>query len=89
MPGGYVCSASFKGSADNDAIRDAIVRRRKVEKLFSKRQRALYEANAPAGLGLSDLKVLGPIPTLRVKFRSEGFDRPMVGELWNTPTAPD
>ena len=85
MPGGYVCSASLKGSADNQEIRDAVAGRRKVEKLFSKRQRAFYEAQAPPGLALSDLVVLGPIPTLRVKFRSEGFERPMVGELWNYP----
>ena len=85
MPGGYVCSASFKGSADNEKIRDAVVGHRKVEKLFSKQQRAFYEAHAPAGFALSDLLVLGPIPTLRVKFRSEGFARPMVAELWNYP----
>ena len=36
-------------------------------------------------MGLDDLQILGPIPTLRVKFQSEGYKRPMVGELWLYP----
>lgn len=85
MPGGYVCSASFKGAADNDEIREVAGGPRKTRKLFSKRQRAFYEEHAPDGLRIDDLLVLGPIPTLRVKFGSEGYRRPMVGELWLYP----
>ncbi len=85
MPGGYVCSASFKGSADNDKIREAVGGVGKIPKLFSKAQRAFYNTYAPDGLELGDLKVLGPIPTMRVKFNSEGYERPMVGELWRYP----
>ena len=47
MPGGFVCSASFKGSADNDAIRDVAGGKRSIRKLFSKAQRAFYAAHAP------------------------------------------
>lgn len=85
MPGGYVCSASFKGSVDNSAIRDAAAGETKLRKLFSKRQRAFYAEHAPEGIEIDDLDVLGPIPTLRVKFGSEGYARPMVGELWLYP----
>jgi hypothetical protein len=85
MPGGYVCSASFKGSVDNAAIKEAAAGEGKLRKLFSKRQRAFYQEHAPEGLEVDDLQVLGPIPTLRVKFGSEGYDRPMVGELWLYP----
>jgi hypothetical protein len=81
MPGGYVCSASFKGSSDNDEIRGVAGGTGKARKLFSKQQRAFYEEHAPDGLAIDDLQVLGPIPTLRVKFKSEGYKRPMVGEL--------
>ena len=56
----------------------------KTRKLFSKRQRA-SSASMPRGLELDDLEILGPIPTFRVKFKSDGYKRPMVGELWLYP----
>jgi hypothetical protein len=85
MPGGYVCSASFKGAADNARIREVGWGDRPIRKLFSKRQRAFFEERAPEGITLDDLNVLGPIPTMRVKTRADGYDRPIVGELWLYP----
>jgi hypothetical protein len=85
MPGGYVCSASFKGSVDNTTIKEAVAGEKGLRKLFSKRQRAFFAQHAPDGFQIDDLQVLGPIPTMRVKFESEGYDRPMVGELWLYP----
>jgi hypothetical protein len=85
MPGGYVCSASFKGSADNTAIREAATGDRPIRKLFSKEQRAFYEAHAPDGIELDSLSVLGPIPIIKVKVTPEGFGRKLVGELWMYP----
>lgn len=85
MPGGYVCSASFKGSADNAPIRAAALGEGKIRKLFSKRQRAFFQERAPEGIELDDLMILGPIPTARAKTRTEGYDRPIVGELWLYP----
>jgi hypothetical protein len=85
MPGGYVCSASFKGSADNAPIRETALGDGKIRKLFSKRQRAFFHERAPEGIELDDLMILGPIPTARAKTRTEGYDRPIVGELWLYP----
>ena len=85
MPGGYVCSASFKGVADNTLIRKVGLGQEKVSALFSKEERAFYKAHAPEGLGLDELAVLGPIPTLRLKAKPEGFGRKLVGELWLYP----
>jgi hypothetical protein len=85
MPSGYVCSASFKGSADNARIKDAALGEGETRKLFSKRQRAFFQERAPDGITLDDLQVLGPIPTMRAKTRTEGYDRPLVGELWLYP----
>jgi hypothetical protein len=85
MPGGYVCSASFKGSADNTAIREAATGDRPIRKLFSKEQRAFYGAHAPDGIELDSLSVLGPIPIIKVKVTPEGFGRKLVGELWMYP----
>jgi len=85
MPGGYVCSASFKGSADNTAIREAAGGDRPIRKLFSKSQRAFYQTHAPDAIELDSLSVLGPIPTIKVKVTPEGFGRKLVGELWMYP----
>jgi hypothetical protein len=86
MPGGYVCSASFKGApGPGDAVKRVAAGDRAVRKLFSKRQRAFYQAHAPEGLGLDDLTVLGPINVLKLKFTPEGLDRRLVAELWLYP----
>jgi hypothetical protein len=85
MPGGFVCSASFKGAADNTAIRQATNKDLPIRKLFSKQQRAFYEAHAPDGIELDALTTLGPIPIIKVKVTPEGFGRKLVGELWMYP----
>jgi hypothetical protein len=85
MPGGFVCSASFKGTASNEAIREVAAGRRSIRKLFSKEQREFYAAHAPDGLELDQLSILGPIPILKLKIKPEGFGRRLVGELWLYP----
>jgi hypothetical protein len=85
MPGGYVCSGSFKGAASNEDIAMAARGDGPIRKLFSKEQRAFYATHAPSGVKLDDLSVLGPIPTLRVKWKPEGSKRKLVGELWLYP----
>ncbi|HEY3212526.1 MAG TPA: adenylate cyclase [Actinomycetota bacterium] len=85
MPGGFVCSASFKGVADNTAIREVATAGGPIRKLFSKEQRAFYEAHAPDGIELDTLSILGPIPVIKVKVKPEGLGRRLVGELWMYP----
>jgi hypothetical protein len=86
MPGGYVCSASFKGAlGPGAAVKQVAAGDRAVRKLYSKEQRAFYATHAPEGLGLDDLSVLGPINVLKLKFTPEGFDRRLVAELWLYP----
>ena len=86
MPGGYVCSASFKGAlGPGDAVRQVAAGDRAVRKLYSKAQRAFYAAHAPEGLGLDDLTVLGPINVLKLKYTPEGLSRRLVAELWLYP----
>jgi hypothetical protein len=38
-----------------------------IRKLFSKEQRAFFTADAPEGLGLDDLTMLGPINLMKLK----------------------
>ena len=85
MPGGFVCSASMKGTADPQLARDVFRGRQPLRKLFSKDQRAFFKSNAPAGIELEDLAVLGPIAILKLKFTPEALGRKMVAELWMYP----
>jgi hypothetical protein len=85
MPGGYVCSASMKGSPAADGVKAVAAGNRPIRKLFSKEQRAFFATHAPDGLGLDDLAILGPINLLKLKFSPEGYPRRLVAELWLYP----
>ena len=85
MPGGFVCSGSMKRALGSPDVREAVLGKKPIQKLFSKEQRSLYAAHAPEGLGLNDLSILGPIFVLKLKFRPEGYDRKLVAELWLYP----
>ena len=84
MPGGHVCSASLKG-VPKVPVQDAVTGAVPLKKLFSKQQRAFYADNAPDGIGLEDLSVLGPIFILKLKDTPAGFARKLVVELWLYP----
>ena len=85
MPGGYVCSASMKASLGTTDVRKVALGKRAALKLFSKEQRAFYEAHAPEGIGIDDLALLGPIMVLKLKFKPKNYDQKLVAELWNYP----
>ena len=85
LPGGFVCSGRMKAKVDNAAVRDALTGRLPVRKLFTKEQRDLYAAHAPAGVGLDDLSALGPINVLKLKLTPVSFPRRVVAELWLYP----
>lgn len=87
MPGGFVCSASFKGVCSGQDVLDATSGAMPLRKLFSKEQRAFYDAHAPAGLTMDQLVLLGPTFLLKAKHqpKAKDFDRPIVFELWIYP----
>jgi hypothetical protein len=85
MPGGHVCSASFKGTLAGDEVRQAVAGRRPTRKLFSKEQRAFFRTHAPDGIDFGDLAYLGPITVLKLKSTPRGFGRRLVTELWFYP----
>ena len=60
MPGGFVCSASFKGVCSGQDVLDASSGEMPLRKLFSKEQRAFYDEHAPVGLTMDQLVLLGP-----------------------------
>jgi hypothetical protein len=87
LPGGFVCSASFKGLSDADRVWDAATGALPLRKLFNKDQRAFFERQAPAGIALDDLSVLGPTFALKTNFLADfgGRDQRMAAELWLYP----
>jgi hypothetical protein len=85
MPGGYVCSASFKGTLGTTDVKEVAAGKRAIRKLYSKEQRAFFTAHAPDGVGLDELSVLGPITVLKLKFSPAGYGRRLVTELWFYP----
>ena len=85
MPGGFVCSASFKGVADAAKTKLVSFGHAPVRKVFNKDQRAFYKAHAPGGLELDDLSVLGPIFVVKVRFVPLQLAHKMVAELWLYP----
>ena len=85
MPGGFVCSGSMKEKLPATAVLHATAGKTGLRKLFSKPQRAFFEASAPDGLALDELSVLGPIFVLKLSFTPDEFARRMVGELWLYP----
>jgi hypothetical protein len=85
MPGGWVCSASFKGSLGTTDVTSVASGNRPIRKLFSKGQRAFYESHVSDDIALDDLSILGPIFVLKLNFRPEGYDRKMVAEAWLYP----
>lgn len=85
MPGGFVTSGSMKAEADNARVQQVVLRRKPIRKLFSDSQREFFAANAPEGIELDSLAVLGPINVFKLKFRHPEFDRSLVAELWLYP----
>jgi hypothetical protein len=85
MPGGFVCSASFKGRPREGEVKEAVAGRARLSRLFSKEQREFFARHAPDGIELDDLSVLGPVLTLKLKYTPEGAARPLTVELWNYP----
>jgi hypothetical protein len=85
IPGGFVCSGTLKRPADNAMVTEVFGGARPLTSLLSKRQRALALEHGPEGIALDDLRVLGPILVLKLKFEPEELPRRMVAELWLYP----
>ena len=85
LPGGFVCSATMKGSLRPTDVKRALQGDLPIRKLFSKEQRAFYAEHAPEGLALEDLTVMGPIFVLKLSYVPEEAQRKLVTELWLYP----
>ena len=84
MPGGFVCSASYKG-VPSVSVLDAAAGDAPLKKVFSKGQRRFLQEHAPDGPTLDDLVVLGPLTVLKLRLRPADLGRKLVGEVWLFP----
>jgi hypothetical protein len=84
-PGGFVCSASFKGTCGGDEVLEAASGSTPLKRLFSKEQLAFFVQHAPKGVRMDSLILLGPILLLRAKHLAREFGRNVVVELWIYP----
>jgi hypothetical protein len=85
MPGGYVCSASFKGVCTGKEVQEVADGKLELSKILSKEQREFFSQHAPAGVALDQLVVLGPTFLLKAKHQPKNFDRPITVEMWFYP----
>ncbi len=85
MPGGFVCSASMKGTLGTTDVRRASAGERPIRKLYSKEQRDFFRIHAPGGADLDELSILGPITVFKLKMSPTQLGRRLVAELWFYP----
>jgi hypothetical protein len=85
MPGGFVCSGSYKRELGTTDVKEAAAGQRPVRKLFSKAQRELFAEHAPDGIELDDLALLGPIVVFKLKHTPPELGRKLAVEMWNYP----
>ena len=85
LPGGYVCSAALKGALSRTDVRAAVAGELPLRKLFSKEQRAFFDAHVQAGVSLDELAILGPIFVLKLRFTPAELERRLVAEMWIYP----
>ena len=85
IPGGFVCSASYKGKTNGQKVRDAVAGDRPLSKLFSKGQRRFFADHAPEGVELDNLVALGPTFILKAQFTPKELDRRVTAEVWLYP----
>jgi hypothetical protein len=85
MPGGFVCSGSFKGELKAGHVKKTLAGQHPLRSLFSKDQHAFLAESAPDDLDVDKLMVLGPVTVLKLKYEPEGYGRKLVAELWFYP----
>ena len=85
MPGGYVCSASLKGTLPAEAVLASVSGEKALSTMFSAEQQEFFSAHAPGELAIDDLSVLGPIFVLKLKLPKKTFSHRIVVEMWLYP----
>ena len=84
MPGGFVCSASFKGLSSGQEVLEVSAGTLPLRKIFSKSS-APSTTNTPRRASRWTSCILGPTFLLKAKHQPKDFDRRITVELWLYP----
>jgi hypothetical protein len=85
MPGGFVCSGTMKAEVKAETVKSLFAGEGRLGKLLTRQQRDFYDQHAPDGVRPRDLRLLGPITLLKLKFTPADYGRRLVAELWIYP----
>jgi hypothetical protein len=86
LPGGFTCSGSMKREVTDADAKAVMAGTRSVKTLLTKGQRHLYAAQiGDDGPQLDQLRILGPVTVLKLKWKPATFSRRLVAELWMFP----
>jgi hypothetical protein len=66
MPGGYVCSASFRGTLGTTDVKEVAAGKRAIHKVVLQAAAGVLRGARAEGIGLDDLSVLGPLTVLNL-----------------------
>jgi hypothetical protein len=84
-PSGFTCSCSLTAEVKDRKAKELMAGTRDLTKVLDEHQRALLADRLPEGVGVGDLRVLGPVQLLKCKFTPDEFTRKLVGEMWMLP----
>ncbi|MFC8597341.1 hypothetical protein [Isoptericola sp. NPDC057191] len=84
-PAGFACSCSLTRRVPDREVRALVADARRLRDLLDPVQRAVFDERLPAGVSPADLRVLGPLSLLKVRFAPPELPRRMVAELWFLP----
>lgn len=84
-PSGYTCSCSLTSQVSDKRARRVLSGDHPLVSLLTDAQETLLRERMPEGLALDDLRILGPVTLLKVRFSHPDHPRRMVGELWFLP----
>ena len=84
-PSGFTCSCSLTAQVPDPKARSLLAGGTAAAQVLTRTQRQLVEDRLPAGVGLADLQVLGPLTLLRAKVAPPDFGHRLVAELWFLP----
>ncbi|WP_051217846.1 hypothetical protein [Nocardioides insulae] len=84
-PAGFTCSCSLTEDKSDHKVKALMGDAAGLTRLLSEQQRDVLEERLPAGVGVEDLRVLGPLTLLKASFAPQELSRKMVAELWFLP----
>jgi hypothetical protein len=84
-PTGFTCSCSLTAEVPDRKASELMLGTRALAKVLDESQREIVADRLPEGVALGDLRVLGPVQLLKVKFTPEELPRKLVGEMWMLP----